>query len=306
MPDIPYVTVDVFTTTRFGGNQLAVIPDARGLSDLAMGQIAAEFNYSETTFVLPPENPANTARVRIFIRTAEIPFAGHPNVGTAFVLGRRGEVFGRRVGSAMRFEERAGLVEIDLVKDGNAIAGARFKAPQALGIGATVEAAALARCISADPGAILTARHAPTQVSVGLPFVVAEITAEALAQARPNSAEFAAAAAAHGHANLGGRFSVFVYARTGDGIDRLRARMFAPLSGTVEDPATGSASAALSGFLLSLDPRADAEQHITITQGVEMGRPSLIEVDVVKRDGRVQDIFVGGRCVPVMRGVIEV
>src|SRR5918994_1709177 len=107
MKAVAYVTVDVFTTTRFGGNPLAVVPDARDLSDEAMQSIASEFCYSETTFVLPPRDPANTARVRIFTRTAEIPFAGHPNVGTAYVLGRQDDVFGRQPGDAMRFEEKA-------------------------------------------------------------------------------------------------------------------------------------------------------------------------------------------------------
>ena len=108
-----FVTVDVFTETRFGGNQLAVFPDARGLSDAEMQALAAEFNLSETTFVLPPENPQNSARVRIFNRVREMGFAGHPNVGTAYVLGREDEESPR----AYRFEEPAGLVEVMLVRD---------------------------------------------------------------------------------------------------------------------------------------------------------------------------------------------
>jgi trans-2,3-dihydro-3-hydroxyanthranilate isomerase len=306
MPEFAYATLDVFTTTRFGGNQLAVIPDARGLTDIEMQQIAAEFNYSETTFVLPPQDPANTARVRIFVRTAEIPFAGHPNVGTAFVLGRQDGVFGKITGSSMRFEEGAGLVEVEIVRDRDVVVGARFRAPRALEIGATVDTAALARCVSLDAGAIVTERHAPTRISVGLPFVVAEMDVGSLSQARPNIDAFAAAAATYGEADLGGRLSVFLYARTGQGIDRLRTRMFAPLSGTVEDPATGSASAALAAFLLSLDARADAQQRISIEQGAEMGRPSAIEVEVGKRGGRVHEVFVEGRCVPVMRGMLAV
>ena len=94
MPTAEYVTVDVFTSERFSGNPLAVIPDARGIGDEAMQKIAAEFGYSETTFVLPPEDTANSARVRIFTPTTEVPFAGHPNVGTAYVLGQRPELFG--------------------------------------------------------------------------------------------------------------------------------------------------------------------------------------------------------------------
>lgn len=306
MPEISYATLDVFTTQRFGGNPLAVVPDARALTDAQMQQLAAEFNYSETTFILPPTDPANTARVRIFTRTSEIPFAGHPNVGTAFLLGRQETVFGTAVGSSMRFEERGGLVEVEVLRDGDVVAGARIRAPGALEVGAPVDAALLARCVSLDAGAIITERHKPTPVSVGLPFVAAETTIEQLAKAHPNTDAFLAAAAKHGHKELGGRFSLFLYARRGEGVDRLQARMFAPLGGTVEDPATGSASAALGAFLLSLDPRPDASQLIRIAQGVEMGRPSEIEVDARKSGGRVDQVTVAGRCVPVMRGVIDI
>ncbi|MDE1995638.1 MAG: PhzF family phenazine biosynthesis protein, partial [Rhizobiaceae bacterium] len=112
-----YITTDVFTSERFAGNPLAVIPDARGLSDKAMQKIATEFNYSEVTFVLPPENPENTARVRIFTPTKEIPFAGHPNVGTAFVLGQQTEIFGKIPGDRLIFEEKAGLVGVELLRN---------------------------------------------------------------------------------------------------------------------------------------------------------------------------------------------
>lgn len=105
MKTVPFVTVDVFTESRFAGNPLAVITDARGLADIEMQQIAAEFGYSETTFVLPASDPANTAEVRIFTPVTEVPFAGHPNVGTAYVLATAGTVFGRPVGEHLRFEE---------------------------------------------------------------------------------------------------------------------------------------------------------------------------------------------------------
>src|SRR5499433_1847711 len=127
-----FVTVDVFTDRRFGGNPLAVFPDARGLSDGQMQSLAAEFNLSETTFVLPPQDPANTARVRIFNRTSEMPFAGHPNVGTAYVLAREG----RDKNGVLRFEEIAGLVEIKIERDGaGAPTGATFASPQPLSLG---------------------------------------------------------------------------------------------------------------------------------------------------------------------------
>src|ERR1700687_821586 len=114
MTQIAYETVDVFTEQRFGGNPLAVIPDARGLGSADMQRIAREFNYSETTFVEPPADPANTAKVRIFTPASELPFAGHPNVGTAFVLGRMRSVFDNAVGDVLRFEEAAGLGPVEL------------------------------------------------------------------------------------------------------------------------------------------------------------------------------------------------
>src|SRR6187402_1450550 len=123
MPTFSFVTVDVFTDRRFGGNPLAVFPDARGMSDTDMQSLAAEFNLSETTFVLPPADPANTARVRIFNRRSEMPFAGHPNVGTGWVLAQQGRA---KVGK-LRFEEIAGLVEVQVAPDGVTIA-----APQPL------------------------------------------------------------------------------------------------------------------------------------------------------------------------------
>src|SRR6185369_14616439 len=129
-----FVTVDVFTDRRFGGNPLAVFPDARGLSDSDMQALAAEFNLSETTFVLPPSDPANTARVRIFNRKAEMPFAGHPNVGTGWVLAGQG----RDRGGMLRFEELAGLVEIqvDRSESGKAPSCVTIAAPQPLSLGA--------------------------------------------------------------------------------------------------------------------------------------------------------------------------
>lgn len=302
---IDYVTVDVFTDRRFGGNPLAVITDARGIEDVLLQKIATEFNYSETTFVLPPDDPAHTARVRIFTPTDEIPFAGHPNVGTAFVLGRRGTIFGRPLGEHLVFEEKAGLVHLDLLRDGGEIIGAGFIAPQPLRMEDEVDRDLMAACVSLAPDAIVTSTYRPRVVSVGLPFAVAELASlDALASARPNTAAFEQAGHKHWHRD--DRFSAFIYVRTGGGIDHLRARMFAPLSNIPEDPATGSASAALAAYLVRLDPRRDAVCAVTIEQGVEMGRRSLIEVEVRKRDGDVESVRISGCCVPVMQGRIEI
>ena len=301
MDSINYVTVDVFTVERFSGNQLAVIPDARGLSDTQMQQIAAEFRYSEVTFVLPPENPANTARVRIFTPTMEIPFAGHPNVGTAFVLGGQTDVFGKASGDVLRFEEKAGIVEAALLRDDGRVAGASILAPQSLSVGRQIDSDTVAHCASISAGEIRTETHVPVIASVGLPFAFAEVSdLETLARACPNTAAFAEAD--RRFSREGEQFALFIYTRLPDTPWHLRARMFAPLDNIIEDPATGSASGALGALLASLQPASDLDINITVEQGVEMGRRSLIELNVHKSDGLVRSVRMAGRCVAVMRG----
>ncbi|MBY3612824.1 PhzF family phenazine biosynthesis protein [Rhizobium bangladeshense] len=303
MTTVPYLTVDVFTTTRFEGNPLSVISDARGLTDAAMQKIATEFNYSEVTFVLPPEDPANSARVRIFTPTMEIPFAGHPNVGTAFVLGQQAEIFGKPVGDTLRFEERAGLVEVILERNEGRVTAAAIRAPQPLAIGDTITGETVARCVSLDPGVVVATTHAPVFASVGLNFAVAELSGiEALAAARPNLAGFHEAAGRQ--TTSGHDFSLFAYVRAPENPWNIRARMFAPLDNVPEDPATGSASAALGAYLVSLAPEADMNVRITIEQGVEMGRRSIIALDVTKSGGIVTNVMISGSCVSVMRGEI--
>ncbi|MBB4439815.1 MULTISPECIES: PhzF family phenazine biosynthesis protein [Rhizobium] len=304
MNTLSYITVDVFTSTRFEGNPLAVISDARGLSDAAMQKIATEFNYSEVTFVLPPEDPQNSARVRIFTPTMEIPFAGHPNVGTAYVLGQQAEIFGKPVGDTLRFEEKAGIVEVSLKRSGGRVAAAAIRAPQPLTIGDTIAAQTIAGCVSLDPGVIVDTSHAPVFASVGLNFAIAELNGlEALAGARPNLAGFQAAAGRQ--TTSGHDFSLFLYVRTAENPWNIRARMFAPLDNVPEDPATGSASAALGAYLVSLAPDADMNVRITIGQGVEIGRRSVITLDVLKSGGIVTDVVISGGCVSVMRGEIS-
>jgi trans-2,3-dihydro-3-hydroxyanthranilate isomerase len=305
MPTADFVTVDVFTTERFAGNPLAVVPDARGLTDRQMQKIAIEFGYAESTFVLPPENPENSARVRIFTPTMEIPFAGHPNVGTAYVLGQRRELFGKPLADTLRFEEIAGLVEIKLLREAAGVIGATIRAPRPLETGVEIEPGLIAGCVSIDEKNIRTTTHKPVFASVGLAFAITELDGhEALAAARPNITVFHEAAAKH--TGPEGDFPIFLYVRSPENPFAIRARMFAPLDGIMEDPATGSASAALSAFLVTRAPEKDARVHVTIEQGVEMGRRSIIELDVAKTAGTVTDVTITGRCVPVMRGSIDV
>jgi trans-2,3-dihydro-3-hydroxyanthranilate isomerase len=305
MIHMAYEVVDVFTTTRFGGNPLAVIPDARGLDDELMQRIAAEFGYSETSFVLPPVDPQHTARVRIFTPTAEVPFAGHPNVGTAFVLARRGALFGQPLAEQMHFEERAGVVAVTVLRRDGAVTGAAITAPRALEVGPEVAVDLVAACASLGPHDVAVAAHPPRIVSVGLPFVVAELASRAaLARARPNLDRFAEADAMVSLPE--GGFALFLYVPTPDAPQYVSARMFAPLDNVLEDPATGSASAALAAYHVALMPEADVEITLEVEQGVDMGRPSQIRLQVDKVAGVVQRVVVGGDCVAVMRGELSV
>jgi trans-2,3-dihydro-3-hydroxyanthranilate isomerase len=286
-----FMTVDVFTDVRFGGNPLAVFPQADGLSDDEMQALAAEFNLSETAFVMTPADPARTARVRIFNRTEEMPFAGHPNVGTAWVLAH----LGLAKGDQLEFEEIAGIVRVRIERDETrAPAGAVIEAPQPLSLGETLDAGMVASCAGLGQADIEQGDHPPVIASMGNPFVIARTTPEALARARPDIAAFREAAAAR--PSLSSRLALHLYAHDGDGI---RARMFAPLAGTMEDPATGSANAPLAGLLLSLGQ--EKTRSFTIRQGVEMGRPSLLRVTARRGlDGIRAE--VGGDCVPVLKG----
>lgn len=292
---IAFETVDVFTTTRFGGNQLAVFfPEPGALSAAQMQAIAAEMNLSETTFVLPPEQPGHTARVRIFNRTSEMPFAGHPNVGTAFVLARRRP----ELGDILHFEEPAGLVEVRLKREGRDVVGAEIDAPQRLQTLGTIDPARIASCVGLASDQIDTSIHVPTRATVGVEFVLAEVCPGALAVATPDLAGFRRALAEEG--GLDGRLSVLLYERHGDAV---RARMFAPLAGTWEDPATGSANATLAALRLSLSE--DDRIAFSSTQGVEMGRPSRLDVAAVRRDDGIW-ASVGGTCVPVLSGALQI
>lgn len=285
-----FVTIDVFTDRRFGGNPLAVFPDARGLSDGDMQALAREWNYSETTFVLPPADGAHTARVRIFGPAHELPFAGHPNVGTALVLAARMDA----PPDVMLFEEPAGLVRVGLsMRDGAPMA--TLEAPVPLQLGPEVPVALLAACAGLHTCQVLTGTHPPVVASVGLGFAVAEVAPDALASIIPDTGAFRQALAVA--PSREGGFALLAYCRDGDAV---RARMFAPLAGIPEDPATGSAACALAGLLLS---RTDIPEHrLTIRQGVEMGRPSLLHAHAARTADGIR-AGVGGGAVIVFRGL---
>ena len=280
MSERHYVTVDVFTDRRFGGNPLAVVLDAQGLQTADMQAIAAEFNYAETTFVLPPRDPANTAQVRIFSPCRELRFAGHPNVGTATVLAWRTPALA--ASGKMVFEEMAGLVAITLMPN-----GAELTAPEPLSHGSAIPPHEAAACLTLGAEDVV---GTPIFASVGMPFLMVEIaSAEALTRARPNQAAHEILLPMHG------AIGAYGYVRQSD---TLRVRMFAPLDGIPEDPATGSAAAAIAAHLCK-----DAIR-LTIHQGAEMGRPSLIHASATRMPSGVI-AKVGGTCVKMFSGTMD-
>lgn len=293
-----YYTCDVFTDTRFGGNQLAVLPEAEGLTDRQMQQIAREFNFAETTFVFPPEI-GHTRKVRIFTPTTEMPFAGHPNIGTAFVLASAGEFGEIKTSTAVTFEEKAGAVPIDIHRRDDDSIWCELTAPENLSLGKTVSAELLAPAVSlAEDDIALT--QMPQVASVGFPFLMAELVdRSALARARVDFDGLDEIA------RQGIAPEIHLYTRSADDFD-IRARMFAPGAGVPEDPATGSANVALAAFLSHYDEKSSGEFRFRIAQGVEMGRPSVLEARAEKRDGVVVGAWIGGSCVAVSEGVIEV
>jgi trans-2,3-dihydro-3-hydroxyanthranilate isomerase len=291
-----FETVDVFTDRRFGGNPLAVLPNADGLTAAQMQTIAAEFNLSETSFVLPPKDASHSAEVRIFTPKSELPFAGHPNVGTAFVIARRGHPH-----DPLLFEEKAGLVPLEILRGDGEIVGARLTAPQPLQRGEEVAAEIIAAACALDSDDIDVRQHKPCVAGCGTVFLLAQVKSrQALERAQPQTHVFAQ------HFPVDGATGIHLYLLDGaDGID-VRTRMFSPLHGILEDPATGSANVTLTALLASLRPEPDLSLTLRIAQGVEMGRPSLLEGSVEKQGGMVGVPRLGGRCVPVTSGTIEV
>lgn len=292
-----FYTCDVFTRERFGGNQLAVLPEADGLSSRQMQQIAREFNYSETTFVLPAEQ-GNSRKVRIFTPAREVPFAGHPNIGTAFVLATI-EQFGAIDGDmTVTFEEEAGLVPVTISTKEAGRLWCELAAPQGLTLGDAVEPELAASALSLETADIAMEVHPPLAAGVGLPFLVVELrNRDALERARFNMNMVEALQ------EKGVPPDILLYTYSSGDVD-IRARMFAPIDGVPEDPATGSANCALAALLSHCDPAETGDYNWRIAQGVEMGRPSILDARTQKRGGVVTATLIGGDCVMVCEGSI--
>jgi len=288
-----YVTADVFTDEKFKGNPVAVVLDAEGLSTNQMQAIAVEFGYSETTFVLPPRDPANSAWVRIFTPSREIPFAGHPNIGTAFVLAARAASGPAPLRDQLVFEEAAGLVPVTQLKENGKLVGAELIAPEPLARLSQVPQDRVAECLSLDCSDILVDAHPPQVASVGLPFVVVELASrDALRRCTPNLVAY------KGLLPIDGATSIYAYTR--DRVDSdcdLQARMFTPRM--TEDPATGSATGAMAALVAQV--RGASDLVLRVGQGVDMGRPSVLIASVDADNGKTR-IRIGGKCVSVMEG----
>jgi trans-2,3-dihydro-3-hydroxyanthranilate isomerase len=284
-----YVVYDVFTDTPFGGNQLAVIPDATGLNESDLQKIAAEFNFSETTFVYPPEDNNHTARVRIYTPTNEIPFAGHPTVGTAIALSDLGAC------DEIILELGVGPIPCTVTKGNPSTAEFTTKVP--LEKFDVVEMNLIAACLSINANEIVTENHLPQMISVGLPFVMVELPdLNVLAATAPVTDAYKRGETIHG--GKVDMFATFAYVKTGTGI---QARMYAPLNNIPEDPATGSACAALGAYLTELTGKA---QSLEISQGIEMDRPSYISVSTTINNGQASSVTVSGSAVKTMQGTL--
>jgi len=297
MTQFRYAVVDVFAEGPLQGNPAAVVFDADALDGRRMQAMAREFNLSETAFILKPKDAAHTAHVRIFTPMNEVPFAGHPNIGAAFALANDRTL---RCDDLM-FEEEAGLVRLRLERAGDRIVGASLVAPLTVSTVAGPDVLATAAALSLSNADIVTTTHPPITASVGLEFLFVEVaTLDALAKARAHLPAFDTIRDSH---NVLG---VHLYVKTPSGAGAsIRARNLSPYDGITEDPATGSATAALCALLAQLDARTECDFHLEARQGVEMGRPSLLHATARKRAGQVAPPRISGKCVAVMSGTIS-
>jgi trans-2,3-dihydro-3-hydroxyanthranilate isomerase len=293
-----FVTLDVFTEKRFAGNPLAVVLEPDGLDTPAMQAIAREFNLSETVFVFPAADKQNRASLRIFTPGRELPFAGHPTVGTAVLLGR---IDGGGSERSFALEEKIGLVPCRVKATGADSGHATFDIPRLPAEdGKAPDAGTLARALSLAAADIGLDRLAPSRWSAGNPFTIVPVRGlDAMARCHPDTGHFEAA--------FGGGFAApFVVCReTAEPGNSFHARMFAPGVGVAEDPATGSAAAAFAGYLAAHGGYRDGEHAVRIEQGYEMGRPSLMELTLRIAGGKLTGASIGGGAVVVTEGTIE-
>jgi trans-2,3-dihydro-3-hydroxyanthranilate isomerase len=295
-----FQTLDVFTETALAGNPLAVVLDAEGLDDARMQAVAAEFNLSETVFVFEPRNAINTARVRIFTPKRELPFAGHPTVGTAALIAHRraGDLLAAQDLRIVLEEQVGDVVCVARHRQGRALA-AYFelpKLPERLD-GAQPTDAEIAKALGLAPGDIGLDGHKPSLYSAGAPYLFVPVRSlETVRRVTPGDMPWAT--------KDGPALYIYTHEVARDG-SNYHARMFAGAWGVTEDPATGSAAAAFAGVILTFDRPGDGEHALTIEQGFEMGRPSLIALGLTIEAGVLRSATIGGSVVIVSNGSLD-
>ena len=298
-----YAVLDVFTDTALAGNPLAVVFDSDGLDTERMQAIAREFNLSETVFVTAPENPAHSAAIRIFTPGRELPFAGHPTVGTAVVLGMERLGGNGGMDAIVVLEETVGAVRC-AVSQSNGGHFAEFdlpKLPEQLAI--DLDEAGIAAALGLGPHEIGFENHTITAWSAGVPYICVPVRGlDAVAKVSVTSEDWLALDL------LGGGLHVAPYIYCRDTVHNdagFHARMLAPWDGIPEDPATGSAAAAFIGAVVHFDKPRVGLHRFVVEQGLEMGRPSFIHVEVDMEGGAIAGARIGGHAVVVARGTLE-
>ncbi len=299
--DLPFVTLDVFTDHTFGGNPLGVFPDAADLPSDLMQRVAREMNLSESVFLGPPEADGD-ARVRIFTPGVEVPFAGHPTVGTAIYLASLLDDAPDSGTRTLVLEENVGPVPVDIRFEDGEPTFARFTTallPEHRR--SPVPADDLARMIGLDPSD-LSPDLTPEMVSCGLPYhVVPVATLDAVRRCALDTGLWQRLLS-----NLWAHHVYVITLETESADADVHVRMFAPGSGVPEDPATGSAGAALGGYLSAVDGSEAGSLRWTVEQGLEIGRPSILHVEADRSGGATTAVRVGGAAVFVSRGAMSV
>ncbi|MGQ0714316.1 MAG: PhzF family phenazine biosynthesis protein [Gemmatimonadaceae bacterium] len=300
--NLRFITADVFTSRPFAGNQLAVVPDARAVPEELLLPITREFNFSETTFVYPPANPAHARRVRIFTPGGEIPFAGHPTIGTAVVLAAIGEIPLTGDETSIILEEQVGPVPVTIRARGGDAVAARLSVAKLPEVGPPPPArTTLAELLSLEASQLLGGATGPQAVSCGLPYLIVPVKDRAaVAGARVRMEMWESTLKRYWAPDI------MVVARDPElEGSHFRARVFVPSYAVPEDPATGSCAAALAGYLAARERAPNGTFRWVLEQGFEMGRPSLLELEADKREGAVVAVRVAGDVILVSEGTLE-
>lgn len=301
---IRFYQADVFSDRPFGGNPVAVVPNAEGLDDPVMQRIAREMNLSETVFVFPPSDAKAVAKLRIFTPTQEIPFAGHPVVGTFYILAALKQITLQEPLTRVLQECNLGLFPVDIYSSGGELLRVVMSqpAPQFLGpLEDQRDAFEIARALGLTKAVLADTKFPIESVSTGLPVLIVPIrTLTAVRSITPNSHELAELCR-----RLGVNAVLVFTTVTVDPRSSVHARVFAPLLGITEDPATGSAAGALGAYLVQHGVvQVAPTTEVVIEQGYEIERPSRILVQVESDDDAIQEVKVGGRVVMVIEGTL--